>query len=113
MVMNDDKNVLCLADFPDDDALCEHLDEQHDVTYNPHDAEFFGLFTKQAALTLGMPLTREQLMEYKDIYATQGIAAVMTELRSPLPMPTTIKATGPLANFDRRRSYPCRDTALL
>ncbi|GIZ36883.1 hypothetical protein CKM354_000034900 [Cercospora kikuchii] len=94
MVMNDDKNVLCLADFPDEDALCEHLYEQHDVTYNPYDAEFFDLFTRQAALTLGMPLTRGQLMEYKDIYATQGITAVMTELRSPLPMPTTIKATG-------------------
>ncbi|PIB00148.1 hypothetical protein CB0940_03528 [Cercospora beticola] len=80
LVMSDDKNVLCLADFPDDDALCEHLEEQHDVTFNPHDAEFFA-------------------QEYKDIYATQGITAVMTELRSPLPMPTTIKETGPLTNL--------------
>ncbi|PPJ53148.1 hypothetical protein CBER1_11667 [Cercospora berteroae] len=99
IVKSDNKNVPCLADFPDNDAFCEHLCEQHDVSYNHHDTKFFGLFTKQAALTLGMPLTRQQLMEYKDIYATQGITAVLTELRSPLLVPTTIKGTGPYTNL--------------
>lgn len=83
------KAVMCGTEFAEAHSgnLFKHIRELHKVIHNSRGIEFFALFKQKSALTLGMPLSKDEMVKLNDVYYEKGIGAVMDMLKERLPMP--------------------------